>query len=46
MSLHDADDVEKTAGLDFISPAETSGDPGLEPSPDPKLLVSRGMCSH
>jgi hypothetical protein len=42
MSLHDVDDIEKTAGLDFISPAETICDTG-QSTQDAKLPVSRGM---
>lgn len=43
MSLNDVDDVEKTAGLDFISPAETVCDAGLQSTQDAKLHVSRGI---
>lgn len=43
MSFHDVDDVEKTAGLDFISPAETVCDAGLQSTQDAKIHVSRGI---
>ena len=43
MSLHDVDDVEKTAGLNFISPAETVCDAGLQSTQDAKIRVSRGI---
>lgn len=45
MGLHDADDIEKTAGLDFISPAETMCDTGLQSAQDTKLHVPKGMQS-
>ena len=43
MSFHDVDDVEKTAGMDFISPVETICDAGLKSTQDAKLHVSRGI---
>lgn len=42
MSLHDADDVEKIAGLESISPEQTVCDTGLQSTQDDKLHVSQG----
>ena len=43
MSLQDADDIEKLAGSDFISPAGTISDAGLQSAQDIKVHVSRGI---
>ena len=43
MSLQGVDDVEKTAGLDFISPAETICDAGQQSTQNSKLNVPGGM---
>lgn len=43
MGSQKIDDIEKTAGLDFISPAETICDTGTQSTEDAKPHVSRGM---
>lgn len=45
MSLHDVNDIEKTAGVDSISPAETMCDAGLQSARDTKIHITRGMHS-
>jgi hypothetical protein len=43
MNVQDVDDIEKLAGTDFISPAGTISDAGLQSSTDVKAHIPRGM---
>jgi hypothetical protein len=43
MNSQDLDDIEKLAGTDFISPAGTISDAGLQSAQDVKAHIPRGM---